>query len=59
MTKPGDPDNLFPMNDDGSRSTNPDFDQGKTWSQMEKIYKDGKKVKAIGVSNWSIPYLEK
>ncbi|EAL86597.1 putative glycerol dehydrogenase (GCY1) [Aspergillus fumigatus Af293] len=29
----------------------------ETWRQMEEIYKAGK-VKAIGVANWSIPYLE-
>jgi glycerol 2-dehydrogenase (NADP+) len=30
---------------------------GKTWAQMEEILASGK-VKAIGVCNWSIPYLE-
>lgn len=29
----------------------------ETWRQMEGVYKSGK-VKAIGVANWSIPYLE-
>ncbi|KAK4937547.1 hypothetical protein LTR10_021839 [Elasticomyces elasticus] len=29
----------------------------ETWRQMEEVYKSGK-VKAIGVANWSIPYLE-
>lgn len=29
----------------------------ETWRQMEEVYKTGK-VKAIGVANWSIPYLE-
>lgn len=30
---------------------------GKTWAQMEDILASGR-VKAIGVCNWSIPYLE-
>lgn len=29
----------------------------KTWAQMEEILASGK-VKAIGVCNWSVPYLE-
>lgn len=28
-----------------------------TWAQMEEVYKSGK-AKAIGLANWSIPYLE-
>ncbi|ORY26041.1 putative glycerol dehydrogenase [Naematelia encephala] len=48
---------LLPVNPDGSRSVDRDWDQRKTWAQMEEVYKSGK-VKAIGVSNWSIPYLE-
>lgn len=44
-TKPDEPNNNFPLNEDGSRAVEKEFDQGKTWAQMEKIYKDGKKVK--------------
>ena len=33
------------------------WDQSETWRQMEEVYKTGK-VKAIGLANWSIPYLE-
>ncbi|KFY16961.1 hypothetical protein V492_00970 [Pseudogymnoascus sp. VKM F-4246] len=48
---------LFPTNPDGSRSVDWSWNQQDTWKQMEEVYKSGK-VKAIGVSNWSIPYLE-
>lgn len=48
----------MPVNPDGSRSVDPSWDQSETWRQMEELYKSGK-VKAIGVANWSIPYLEK
>lgn len=33
------------------------WNQQDTWRQMEEVYRSGK-AKAIGVSNWSIPYLE-
>jgi predicted oxidoreductase len=33
------------------------WDQAETWRQMEDVLAKGK-VKAIGVSNWSVPYLE-
>lgn len=36
---------------------NRSWDQSETWRQMEELYASGK-VKAIGVANWSIPYLE-
>ncbi|GHJ88069.1 hypothetical protein NliqN6_4471 [Naganishia liquefaciens] len=49
---------LFPLNPDGSRATDRNWDQAETWRQMEALLESGK-VKAIGVSNWSIPYLEK
>nr|BDD69310.1 D-galacturonate reductase [Verruciconidia persicina] len=49
---------LLPVNPDGTRSVDKDWDQSKTWRQMEEVYKSGK-VKAIGLANWSIPYLEK
>ncbi|KAM0749957.1 aldo/keto reductase family protein [Meredithblackwellia eburnea MCA 4105] len=48
---------LFPTNPDGSRAVDRSFDQSKTWAQMEDALASGK-VKAIGVCNWSIPYLE-
>lgn len=48
---------LLPVNSDGSRSVDRDWDQSETWRQMEEVYASGK-VKAIGVANWSIPYLE-
>ncbi|KAH6663318.1 protein GCY [Plectosphaerella plurivora] len=49
---------LLPVNPDGSRSVDRTWDQAETWRQMEEVYKSGR-VKAIGVANWSIPYLEK
>lgn len=48
---------LLPVNPDGSRSVDRSWDQSETWRQMEQVFKSGK-VKAIGVANWSIPYLE-
>jgi glycerol 2-dehydrogenase (NADP+) len=48
---------LLPVNPDGTRSVDRSWDQSETWRQMEDVYKAGK-VKAIGVANWSIPYLE-
>ncbi|CAG7915955.1 unnamed protein product [Penicillium olsonii] len=48
---------LLPVNPDGTRSVDRAWDQNETWRQMEEVYKAGK-VKAIGVANWSIPYLE-
>ncbi|KZO90458.1 Aldo/keto reductase [Calocera viscosa TUFC12733] len=49
---------LLPVNPNGTRSVDYSWNQEDTWRQMEEIYKSGK-VKAIGVSNWSIPYLER
>lgn len=49
---------LLPINPDGSRAIDRDWDMGRTWAQMEDILASGK-VKAIGVCNWSIQYLEK
>ncbi|KAJ6118946.1 hypothetical protein N7471_013566 [Penicillium samsonianum] len=48
---------LLPVNPDGTRSIDRSWDQSETWRQMEEVYK-ASKVKAIGVANWSIPYLE-
>ncbi|KAL4947606.1 NADP-dependent oxidoreductase domain-containing protein [Aspergillus filifer] len=42
---------------DGSRAVDRSWNQSETWRQMEEVYKSGL-VKAIGVANWSIPYLE-
>ncbi|CAN9242288.1 protein GCY [Alternaria alternata] len=55
---PNESSELLPVNPDGTRSVDRDWDQSETWRQMEEVYKSGK-VKAIGVANWSIPYLEK
>jgi glycerol 2-dehydrogenase (NADP+) len=52
-----DTDPFLPLNADGTRAVDHDWDQASTWRQMEQIYRTGK-VRAIGVSNWSIPYLE-
>ncbi|KAJ5279186.1 hypothetical protein N7478_004558 [Penicillium angulare] len=48
---------LLPVNPDGTRCVDRSWDQSETWRQMEELYKGGK-VKAIGVANWSISYLE-
>ncbi|KAL3458791.1 NADP-dependent oxidoreductase domain-containing protein [Aspergillus heterothallicus] len=54
---PNESSDLLPVNPDGTRSVDRSWDQKETWRQMEEVYKAGK-VKAIGVANWSIPYLE-
>ncbi|RSL96729.1 hypothetical protein CEP52_007844 [Fusarium oligoseptatum] len=54
---PNETSELLPVNPDGTRSVDRSWDQSETWRQMEEVYKSGK-VKAIGVANWSIPYLE-
>lgn len=54
---PNESSQLLPVNPDGTRAVDRNWDQRKTWAQMEEIYRAGT-VKAIGVSNWSIPYLE-
>ncbi|KAI1629438.1 NADP-dependent oxidoreductase domain-containing protein [Exophiala viscosa] len=54
---PNESSELLPVNADGTRAIDRDWDMGKTWAQMEDILASGK-VKAIGVCNWSIPYLE-
>ncbi|KAL4799015.1 protein GCY [Aspergillus venezuelensis] len=54
---PNETSDLLPTNPDGSRSVDRSWDQSETWRQMEEVYKAGL-VKAIGVANWSIPYLE-
>ncbi|KAF4944780.1 hypothetical protein FSARC_14578 [Fusarium sarcochroum] len=54
---PNESSELLPVNPDGTRSIDRSWDQSETWRQMEQIYSSGK-VKAIGVANWSIPYLK-
>lgn len=48
---------LFPTKPDGSRNIDWDWDQAKTWKQMEDILAKGK-ARAIGISNAGIPILE-
>ena len=48
---------LFPKHPDGSRDLDTEFPHTETWKNMEKLLKTGK-TKAIGVSNYSKPYLE-
>lgn len=48
---------LLPTNPDGSRSVDRSWDMSKTWAGMERVYQSGK-AKAIGLANWSVPYLE-
>ena len=50
-------ENLFPKNPDGSRATDFEWDQAKTWAQMEDVLAKGK-VKSIGISNAGVPILE-
>jgi glycerol 2-dehydrogenase (NADP+) len=49
---------LFPTKPDGSRNIDWEWSQGETWKQLEALVASGK-VKAIGVSNFSVPYLKK
>lgn len=48
----------FPLRPDGSRDIDTEVTMEQTWAAMEKLYESGK-AKAIGVSNWSIPNLER
>lgn len=47
----------MPLKEDGSRNIDTDWDQAKTWAQMEAVLASGK-VKAIGVSNFSAMLLD-
>lgn len=49
---------LVPTRPDGSRDLDPSFSVLNTWKQFEHVYKNTNKVKAVGVSNFSVPYLE-
>lgn len=48
---------LFPKHPDGSRDLDTEWKHWDTWKEMEKLPKTGK-AKAIGVSNYSVRYLE-
>ncbi|KAE8414973.1 NADP-dependent oxidoreductase domain-containing protein [Aspergillus pseudocaelatus] len=48
---------LFPKHEDGSRDIVHSHSHVETWKNMEKLLST-KKVKAIGVSNYSVRYLE-
>lgn len=48
---------LFPKHEDGSRDIVHSHSHVTTWKSMEKLLTTGK-VKAIGVSNYSVKYLE-
>jgi diketogulonate reductase-like aldo/keto reductase len=50
-------DPKFPKLADGSRDLDKTWSHIQTWLEMEKLMKTGK-VKAIGVANYSIRYLE-
>ncbi|RDB23876.1 Glycerol 2-dehydrogenase (NADP(+)) [Hypsizygus marmoreus] len=49
--------NSFPKNPDGSLKVTDEVNFNQAWAELEKIYATGK-VKAIGVSNFSIKTLE-
>ncbi|EEA20935.1 H/ACA snoRNP pseudouridylase subunit [Talaromyces marneffei ATCC 18224] len=49
---------LFPKHPDGSRDIIFSHNHVDTWKDMEKLPATGK-TKAVGVSNYSVPYLEK
>ena len=48
---------LFPKHEDGTRDLDTEWSYVQTWKGMEDVQKSGK-VKAIGVSNFSVPFLE-
>ncbi|EME87783.1 uncharacterized protein MYCFIDRAFT_85826 [Pseudocercospora fijiensis CIRAD86] len=50
-------DPMFPKHPDGSRDLDTEWSHVQTWKEMEKLLKTGK-AKAIGVSNYSVPYLK-
>ena len=47
---------LFPKREDGSRDLDKEWSHVHTWKAMEKLSQS--KVKAIGVSNYSVKYLQ-
>lgn len=51
---------LFPKLEDGSRDLDRSISHIDTWKNLEKLYKaHPQKVKAIGVANYSVKYMEK
>lgn len=50
-------EDFWPKNEDGTYKYDDKFSTLNTWKQMEKVYEQGK-IKAIGVSNFSIPVLK-
>ena len=50
-------DPKFPKHADGSRDLDKSWSHIQTWLEMEKLLKTGK-VRAIGVANYSVRYLE-
>ncbi|EMC94925.1 hypothetical protein BAUCODRAFT_518265 [Baudoinia panamericana UAMH 10762] len=48
---------LFPKLEDGSRDLDKEWSHIQTWKELEKLLKTGK-TKAIGVSNYSVPFLK-
>ena len=57
LTDPNGNDPLFPKHPDGSRDLDTDIAHWETWSNMENLLTTGK-TSAIGVSNYSVKYLE-
>lgn len=55
--KPG--KELMPDGEDGNRAIDVSPSIVDTWKEMIRIYKETKKVKAIGVSNFTVDNLEK
>lgn len=49
---------LFPTLPDGSRDIDTNWTFNQTWASLEDLHKAGK-ARAIGVSNFSVPYLQR
>lgn len=49
---------LIPTRPDGSRDIDPTFTTISSWRQYEDVFQNTNKVKAIGVSNFSVDFLE-
>lgn len=48
----------FPTREDGSRDLDAKVTIEETWAALEQVHASGK-AKAVGVSNFSIPFLER